>query len=270
MTKIALVVSDVDGTLVTHDKRLTDTAKAAVKKLEDAGIGFTITSSRPPVGMRFLVKPLGITLPIGPFNGSSMVDGDLKPIVQHLIPEAATKRAIEILEDYGVDIWIFTNDEWVIKRDDGKYVPHERDTIQHEAVTVDDFSPYLARACKIVGASRDFPLLERCEGAMQKALGDTAVAVRSQNYYLDITPPNQNKGTFVQAMAQRLGISPEAIATIGDMRNDLPMFKVSGMSVAMGNASDDVKSQATDVTTSNEEEGFAGAVELILKRNAGG
>jgi hydroxymethylpyrimidine pyrophosphatase-like HAD family hydrolase len=153
MTKIALVVSDVDGTLVTHDKRLTDTAKAAVKKLEDAGIGFTITSSRPPVGMRFLVKPLGITLPIGPFNGSSMVDGDLKPIMQHLIPEAATKRAIEVLEDHGVDIWIFTNDEWVIKRDDGKYVPHERDTIQHEAVMVDDFSPYLAKACKIVGAS---------------------------------------------------------------------------------------------------------------------
>ena len=105
---------------------------------------------------------------------------------------------------------------------------------------------------------------------MQKALGDTAVAVRSQNYYLDITPPNQNKGTFVQAMAQRLGISLEAIATIGDMRNDLPMFKVSGMSIAMGNASDDVKSQATDVTTSNEEEGFAGAVEIILKKNAEG
>ena len=160
MTKISLVVSDVDGTLVTHDKRLTDTAKAAVKKLEDAGIGFTITSSRPPVGMRFLVKPLGITLPIGPFNGSSMVDGDLKPIMQHLIPESATKRAIEVLEDHGVDIWIFTNDEWVVKRDDGKYVPHERDTIQHEAVMVDDFSPYLAKACKIVGASSDFPLLE--------------------------------------------------------------------------------------------------------------
>jgi HAD superfamily hydrolase (TIGR01484 family) len=135
---------------------------------------------------------------------------------------------------------------------------------------VSDFTPYLAKACKIVGASQDFALLERCEGEMQKALGDQAVAVRSQNYYLDITPPGQNKGTFVQAMAKQLGISTDTIATIGDMRNDLPMFKVSGMSVAMGNASDDVKKQATDVTTSNEEEGFAGAVEIILKRNAGG
>ena len=270
MTKIALVVSDVDGTMVTKDKRLTDKVMASVKKLHEAGIGFTITSSRPPVGMRFLIEPLGITLPIGPFNGSSIVDKDLKALSQHLIPEAATKRAIEVLDQHKVDIWLFTNDEWVIKRDDGKYVPHEQNTIQHDPVVVDDFTPYLAKACKIVGASADFPLLERCEAATQEALGDSAVAVRSQNYYLDITPPGQNKGTFVTAMAKRLGISLDAIATIGDMQNDLPMFKVSGMSVAMGNATDDVKAQATDVTTSNEEDGFAGAVETILRRNAGG
>jgi Cof subfamily protein (haloacid dehalogenase superfamily) len=269
MTRIALVVSDVDGTMVTKDKVLTDKARAAVQKLHDAGIGFTITSSRPPIGMQFLVEPLGITLPIGPFNGSSMVDGALKVIAQHLIPQAAATRAIEVLQQSGVDIWIFTNDEWLIQRDDGKYVPHEQNTIHHDPVIVDDFTPYLAKACKIVGASNDFPLLQRCEALMQQALGDSAVAVRSQDYYLDITPPGQNKGTFVTAMAKRLGISLDAIATVGDMQNDLPMFKVSGMSVAMGNATDDVKAQATDVTLSNEEDGFAGAVEIILRRNAG-
>lgn len=270
MTKIALVVSDVDGTLVTHDKRLTDKAKAAVKKLEDAGIGFTITSSRPPVGMRFLIEPLGITLPIGPFNGSSIVDGDLKPLEQHLIGAEAAAKSIAVLDRYNVDVWVFTNDDWVIKRDDGKYVPHERDTIQHAPLMVDDFTPYLAKACKIVGASPDFAMLERCEAEMQQVLGDSAVAVRSQNYYLDITPPGQNKGTFVQAMAKRLNIPLEAIAVVGDMRNDLPMFKVAGFAVAMGNASDDVKTQAAASTTSNDDEGFAGAVEIILKRNSEG
>jgi len=270
MTKIALVVSDVDGTLVTRDKRLTDKAKAAVKKLEDNGIAFTITSSRPPVGMRFLIDPLGITLPIGPFNGSSMVDGELNPITQHLIGAAAAKKSIEVLEKYGVDVWIFTNDDWVIKHDDGKYVPHERDTIQHAPLIVEDFAPYLAKACKIVGASSDFPLLERCETEMQQVLGDSAVAVRSQNYYLDVTPPAQSKGTFVKAMAERLGITLDAIATVGDMRNDLPMFEVAGFSVAMGNASEFVKGKAKAITTSNDDEGFAGAVEIILKRNAEG
>jgi len=270
MTKIALVVSDVDGTLVTHDKRLTDKAKAAVRKLEDAGIGFTVTSSRPPIGMRFLIAPLQIKLPIGPFNGSSVVDGDLKILTQHLIGETAARASIALLDKYDIDAWIFTNEDWIIKRDDGKYVPHERDAIQHAPLLVDDFTPYLGKACKIVGASPDFAMLERCETAMQRALGDSAVAVRSQNYYLDVTPPGQNKGTFVTAMAERLGISPAQVATIGDMQNDLPMFAVSGFSVAMGQAGDAVKSQASAVTSSNDDEGFAGAVEMILKRNAEG
>ena len=74
MTRIALVVSDVDGTLLTKDKILTDGAKAAVRKLHAAGIGFTIVSSRPTIGMGFLIEPLSITLPVGAFNGSSIVE----------------------------------------------------------------------------------------------------------------------------------------------------------------------------------------------------
>jgi Cof subfamily protein (haloacid dehalogenase superfamily) len=268
MTRIALVVSDVDGTLVTKDKRLTDGARRAVQRLHDAGIGFTITSSRPPVGMRFLVAPLGITLPIGPFNGSSIVDTNLNPIEQHLIPADAVRKSLDVLNEFGVDVWLFTNEAWIIKRDDGKYVPHEQHTIQHDPVYADDFTPYMASACKIVGASSDPARLARCETAMQKTLGDEALAIRSQTYYLDITPPGQNKGTFVQAMAHRLGISTDAVATIGDMQNDLAMFKVSGLSFAMGNATDDVKQQASQVTASNEDEGFAGAVEMILQNNA--
>ena len=80
---------------------------------------------------------------------------------------------------------------------------------------------------------------------MQQALGAEATAVRSQSYYLDVTPPGCDKGTFVQAMARRLGISTDAVATIGDMQNDLAMFRKSGISIAMGNATDDVK-QAGD------------------------
>jgi hypothetical protein len=95
-------------------------------------------------------------------------------------------------------------------------------------------------------------------------LGTKATATRSQNYYLDITPPGQNKGTFVQAMARRLGISTDTVATIGDMHNDVTMFKASGFSFAMGNANDDVKQCARYVTDTNENEGFAKAVDVIL------
>jgi Cof subfamily protein (haloacid dehalogenase superfamily) len=267
MTRISLVVSDVDGTLLTRDKTLTERAKSSVRRLHDAGIGFTITSSRPTIGMRFLIEPLSISLPVGAFNGSSIVDPRMNPIEQHLIPASAVTRSLQILSEFGVDIWLFTNDQWLTRNGDGEYVPLEKRAIRADPTIVSDFSPYLSSACKIVGASSDAPHLERCEKVMREALGTQALAVRSQTYYLDITPPGFDKGTFVQAMVSRLGISTDAVATIGDMQNDLAMFRTSGLSIAMGNATDDVKQQATHVTTSNEQEGFAGAVEMILKQN---
>jgi Cof subfamily protein (haloacid dehalogenase superfamily) len=267
MTRIALVVSDVDGTLLTKDKTLTDGAKGAVRRLHEAGIGFTITSSRPTIGMRFLIEPLGITLPVGAFNGSCIVDPYLKPIEQHLIPASAAQRSLDVLDRFGVDIWLFTSDLWLTRRGDGEYVPHEIRAIRADPTVVDDFAPYLTAACKIVGSSADAALLQRCEATMQQALGTQATAVRSQSYYLDVTPPRCDKGTFVQAIAKRQGISTGAVATIGDMQNDLAMFKASGVSIAMGNATDDIKKLATHVTMSNEDEGFAGAVDIILEHN---
>jgi Cof subfamily protein (haloacid dehalogenase superfamily) len=267
MTRIALVVSDVDGTLLTRDKTLTDGARGAVRRLHEAGIGFTITSSRPTIGMGFLIEPLAITLPVGAFNGSCIVDPQLNPIEQHLIPASAAQRSLRVLDEFGVDIWLFTPDLWLTRRPDGEYVPHEKRAIRADPTIVADFAPYLPTACKIVGSSSDAALLQRCETAMQQALGTQATAVRSQSYYLDVTPPGCDKGTFVQAMAERLDISTDAVATIGDMQNDLAMFGVSGMSIAMGNATDDVKKLATHVTASNDDEGFAKAVDMVLKEN---
>jgi len=266
--RIQLVISDVDGTLVTSDKRLTERACDAVARLEASGVGFTLTSSRPPVGVRMYSDPLGITLPLGPFNGSSIVEPSLHVIEQHLIPKPAVTTSIDLLAARGVDIWLFTNENWYIQRDDGKYVAHEQRTIQFAPTMVDDFAAAAGKACKIVGVSADFDLLRRCEPELQAALGDSALAVRSQNYYLDVTPPGRSKGTFVQAMAQRLGIPTDAVATIGDMQNDLPMFAVSGLPIAMGNATEDVQKRAQHVTGSNEDDGFAAAIDFILARNA--
>lgn len=266
MTSIKLVVSDVDGTLVTHDKRITDAARVAVEKLRAAGIGFTVVSSRPTVGMEFLIKPLALTLPFGSFNGSSIVDPSLRAIAQHLIPAATAHDAIELLDQFGVDVWLFTNEQWLIRNPDGEYVAHEQRAIMHDPVPVASFAPYLNNACKIVGASSDPALLVRCEAAMRQTVGTQATAVRSQTYYLDITPPGHDKGTFVADIEARLGVSPQAVATIGDMQNDLPMFARSGMSFAMGNAADEIKRLATHVTASNEEDGFAKAIDAILAR----
>jgi hydroxymethylpyrimidine pyrophosphatase-like HAD family hydrolase len=89
-------------------------------------------------------------------------------------------------------------------------------------------------------------------------------AARSQPYYVDVTHPNANKGAVVSYLSAMYGLAPEEIATIGDMPNDVDMFAQSGLSIAMGNASDEVRRAARCVTGTNEDEGFANAVERFI------
>jgi Cof subfamily protein (haloacid dehalogenase superfamily) len=265
MAPIRLVVSDVDGSMVTRDKQLTPAAIAAVAQLHQRGIKFSAVSSRPPFGMRMLVKPLNLDLPLGAFNGSTTFNPDLSIIERHAIPRDAVNVAIDLLTARKVDVWLFTEDTWYIRRPDGPNVEREKRTVAAEPKLIDDLAPVLDHVCKIVGVSDDFELLAGCEPDLKAALGKAAHAARSQNYYLDITPPGYDKGTFVEALANQLKIPLDAVATIGDMTNDLPMFLRSGVSVAMGNASDTVKKRANHVTASNEEDGFAKAIDQILK-----
>ncbi len=264
MRDIALVISDVDGTLVTDDKRLTPATIAAVRRLEAAGIGFTLASSRPPVGLRDLVGELGLALPLGAFNGACVVGPDLAVIEEHAVPEDAAREAARRLEAAGIDVWVFAAGAWWLRDPNGPYTDLERRTLRAEPQVRDDLASLLGRAQKIVGVSRDRARLAACEDALAQALGSGASVHRSQPYYLDVTPPGQDKGAFVAWMSQHLGIAPERIATFGDAANDRAMFERSGFSVAMGNAAAAVKAVASATTESNEADGFAAAVERLI------
>ena len=264
MSAVSLVISDVDGTLVTPDKTLTEASIRAAHQLHARGIGFTVISSRPPFGLRMLIEPLALTLPIGAFNGGAMVKPTLELIEQRLVPEAAARRSLEVLAQFGTDAWVFTAERWLAQNPAADYVPRERLTLQAEPTVVKDFTAYFERAMKIVGSSRDFANLAACEEAMRAALGTQASVSRSQAYYLDVTPPNVDKGTFVKSLSQQLGVPAASIAVLGDMENDLAMFRSAGLSIAMGNASEEVKQQATHVTKSNAQDGFAAAIERYV------
>jgi hypothetical protein len=139
--------------------------------------------------------------------------------------------------------------------------------VQTPPVVVESFEPYLDQALKLVGVSADFDRLARCEARVQAALKDQATVSRSQSYYLDIMPPKVDKGVAVAELMRRCAVDPAAVVTIGDMDNDVPMFRRSGFSIAMENGSAAAKGAAQVVTRSNNEDGFAEAVErLILPR----
>ena len=125
-----------------------------------------------------------------------------------------------------------------------------------------------AQTARKSSAVVSWPVMRRCSTRAGNSSDCDSAAIdtvaRSQAYYLDVTPPGADKGTFVDAMAKRLGISHDAIATIGDGGNDVAMFRKAGLSIAMGNAAPEVKQQANCVTGSNEEDGFASAIERYI------
>ncbi|CAO4133460.1 Cof-type HAD-IIB family hydrolase [Methylorubrum extorquens] len=261
---IALVVSDVDGTLVTDDKRLTPAAIEAVRRLGSAGIGFTLASSRPPVGLRHLAEALDLRLPLGAFNGSTVCTPDLRPISERLIPESVAREAVARLDAAGVDLWVFADGAWNLRDDRAPYTDLERRTLQTEPSVVPDLSPLLGRAAKIVGVSRDHAVLARLEEALAAELEGRAAVHCSQPYYLDVTPPGIDKGSFVADLGRQLGIPRQRIATLGDAANDIALFRESGLSIAMGNAAPAVRQAASAVTSGNNEDGFARAINRFV------
>lgn len=266
--RISLFVSDVDGTIVTPspEKKVTEATIAAVERLKAAGVAFAIVSSRPPRGMLHVATPLKLDLFAG-FNGSSIVRGDLSPVEEHFVDEGAARLAAAEMAKSGADVWVFSEGNWYVTDRDGPYVAHEEHTVGFEPVVVASFDGHFGSVGKLVGSSRDFDRLARTESELQALLGTSAAARRSQTYYLDVTNPTADKGHAVTALARHFGVPLSEVAVIGDMANDLPMFEVGALRIAMGNASDDVKAKADFVTTSNIEDGVAHAIEtLILPR----
>ncbi|HEX4158474.1 MAG TPA: Cof-type HAD-IIB family hydrolase [Rhizomicrobium sp.] len=262
--KISLLLADVDGTLVTEDKVLTPRARAAVMQLNNKGIRFAITSGRPPRGMSMFVDPLALTEPIAGFNGGAYVAPDMRVLETHTLAAEAASKAIEMLGQLGLDAWLYTGKSWYLRNPDAPHVARESWTVKFSPEVTNSYEQYYADAVKIVGISDDHALVQKAEAEIGHALEGSASVARSQPYYLDITNTNANKAGVVRYHASRLGIPASEICTMGDMPNDVLMFRVSGFSIAMGNASDDVKSQASAVTDSYNDEGFAKAVERYL------
>lgn len=262
--KISLVLADVDGTLVTEEKVLTDRAKAAVENLRRAGIRFAITSGRPPRGMAMLMGPLQLDTPVAGFNGGLFVRPDLTILEQKTLPEDVAAKAIELIGAHGLDAWVYRGNDWLITKPGAPHVDREAWTVKFDAKVVADFDGKLDQVSKIVGISDDLDRVKDCESAAQAAFGNRVTASRSQPYYLDVTHKDANKGKVVDYLSRHLDIPAAEIATIGDQPNDVLMFRPAGLSIAMGNASDEVKSQATATTASYNDEGFAKAMEDFI------
>ena len=261
---IRLVIADIDGTLVTKEKLLTPRSVEAVQRLNDAGILFGITTGRPPAGTRMLIESLPGLKFIAGFNGGVVVRRDFSLFKENLLPPPMAQQVVRMIEEHKMDVWLYTDKDWFVRDPKAYRTDREAATVKFPPKVTATFDGLFERVAKIVGISKDYDVVARCEKDVQQRCGTSASAARSQPFYLDVTHPKANKGEVVVIASEFGKIPTEQIATIGDMPNDVTMFKRSGVSIAMGNASAEVQKAATYVTASNEEEGFARAVEDFI------
>jgi len=264
--RVSLILSDVDGTLVTRDKLLTERTLEAVRRVRAAQVTFAVASSRPPFGLRSVRKSLDLSCAFACFNGGLVLAPDDEIIVANYVPADVAAEAIEFFESRGLQVWAFTASQWLCRDAQAPYVAHEQNTVSQAPTLVASFAPYLGALGKIVAVSADANVLEQCERAVQARLGARAMAARSQSYYLDVTHPAANKADALRAIAGACGAPLSECVAIGDGGNDAVMLETAAYGIAMGNAVEAVKSVADFVTGSNEEEGFAMAMEHLLEK----
>ena len=268
---VKLLLADVDGTLVTQEKILTERAIDAVRRLRDAGVIFAITSGRPPRGMAMLIEPLDIQTPIAAFNGGLLVDREMTVLEQRVLPGDLVQPVTDMMAAHELDVWLYSGADWYVPAADGPHVAREAWTVKFDPTVMKDGisglpSSVIGSVAKLVGVSDDFGAVEKATTAVHDKFGDHVTAAQSQPYYLDVTHPQANKGAVARYLAQKYSLAPEEIATIGDMPNDVLMFAHSGLSIAMGQSSREVKRAARRVTSSNDDEGFANAVDRFILR----
>ena len=265
---IGLLVSDIDGTIVRHDKSLAPATIGAVERLRAAGVPTTLISARPPSGILPIAKALGLDGPVAAFNGGTLIAADGSVSEAHRMPEHVARDVLAMGLDAGVDPWMFADGRWMILNPDNAHVDREKKSSAQEPVVVDDLAPWLYRTDKLVLVSDDAPKLHAL-AERSAHHRDRATVAQSQTYYLDVTALEGNKGSGIEALARAYGVPLDRVAAIGDMPNDLPMLTRAGIAIAMGQAPDAVKQAAHDVTTSNEEDGVAHAIDTLLLPRVG-
>ena len=184
--------------------------------------------------MGFLIEPLAITLPVGAFNGSSIVDRRAQADRAAFDPPVVAQRSLDPAHELRRRYLAVQQRPMVTDNPDGEYVSHEKHAIKADPTIITDFTPHLAKPARSSAPART---RRGCSDARRRC---RSVGARHRRALADLLSrrhaARSRQGHLRRAMTKRLGIPTDAVATIGDMENDLPMLPVSGVSIAMGNA----------------------------------
>lgn len=267
----SIIALDLDGTLTNSEKNITPRTFDALMKAQREGVRLVLASGRPTFGIAALANQLQLADYGGyvlSYNGGRIIDWCEKTVI---FSQVVNQKLVPILYDFAekaqLPIVTYLPEAILASKNEGEYLAEEARINGMPVVVAQNF---VEEAMQIAGGSTKFlipgepELLIQLESEIKAALSEQMEVFRSAPFFLELPPKGIDKAQSLQRLLTHLGLERESLMAFGDGFNDLSMIQFAGQGVAMANAVEEVKSIADFVTTSNEEDGIAQALEQLL------
>ena len=266
--KYRVLVTDLDGTLVTEEKKITGRTKDAVREMMKQGGTLILSSGRPSHGIWHVARELELEQKGGyilSYNGGELLDcrdGSVKFSVT--IPKNRIPEIIKLSRDYETAILTYEGDDVITESGEDFYVHGEARNVKMNVREVEDLISYLTfPVVKLMMVGTEEKIAEM-EPIVREALGEEFSVFRSEAYHLEILPAGIDKGSGLRRTLEFLGDSAEECIACGDYDNDIPMVREAGLGVAMENGCPAIREAADYITDSNEADGVAKVIEKFM------
>ncbi|MBO5888909.1 MAG: HAD family phosphatase [Clostridia bacterium] len=263
MKKYKVIVSDYDGTLVNDNKEITPKTLKAINDFVSRGGIFIVCTGRMTTGIDHYLKDYNLNCLLASYNGGeliNLVNGEV--LYSHPIDTNTCYKVFKLFEELGIMGHCYDKGTFVSKRGD-KRIDFYQKMQGTEPIIVDKISDYIKEngvtSVKLL-AFDDKEILDKHYKTVKESFPSLEV-IRSNDEQIDINIKGVTKGNAIKLIAERLNIGVEDILAVGDAGNDIPMLKVAGFSVAMGNASEEIKNICDAVTLDNNSDGIAHLIE---------
>ena len=263
---IDLIAVDLDGTLLNSNRLISHENELAIQDAQNLGIEVVLASGRMYRNLYFFQHQLGLASnSIIGSNGAEVRGQNGLILHQALLNKQIKEKVINLSRQYNIHLNAYTHEElWFLKDDTwgdiylSRVHPSKRKIVEPDDIIVFEIVKLL-----LVADPESITKFHDAEGDKLEKLGTKIT--KSEPDYLEFLPPNTSKGTGLETISKLLKIPPARIAAIGDYFNDLEMLEFAGFAIAMMNAPDEIKSLAQYITSTNDENGVAKAINLLCE-----
>lgn len=268
--KIKLIVSDIDGTLVSGQNVLSELTIQQVKELHRKNVMFSMASQRVHSSIVPLAKELGVKIPFISLNGAMIQDAYGQNLLnKSVIDKKYVERALKLSEESYVKIALCYNDQ-IVYTEDNSVIKDFMSRLGTTYTLVDSYENYVDNVLEIIMLGNDKKAIKHIQNKMTPPFGFYLKVkyFRSQAFQnvfnLEIVRKNVNKKTGLKLLTKHLNVRKDEVMVFGDWYNDRDLFQFGGTNIALENAVDELKDMADYVTNlSNDEEGVAHFLKLF-------